>query len=252
MSEPQGDRFDSWKEIAAHLKRDLRTVRRWEAERGLPVHRVPGAGRRAVFAYRNEIDTWLRDSSSSASGDPQKGRYDRQARPGGWFLSLTVVGLAFVVSCLIISVWWTGKHLRGPVEMKGAALPSAEDKMRAPLTEPEIVSVTGILPRAHQTIVIKGRTFGHHVPFANMDTPFLAIRDETAHWAAGRIIDRNVDDVTLSISSWTDTEIVVTGLSGAYGQNGWELKPGDEISVAVWNPQTGAGPAIYRLICGRP
>jgi hypothetical protein len=30
------DRLDSWKEIAAYLKRDVRTVHRWEAEEGLP------------------------------------------------------------------------------------------------------------------------------------------------------------------------------------------------------------------------
>ena len=29
-------RLDSWKEIAAFLGRDERTVRRWEKERGLP------------------------------------------------------------------------------------------------------------------------------------------------------------------------------------------------------------------------
>jgi len=33
------ERLDSWKEIAAYLKRDVRTVRRWEHAEGLPVHR---------------------------------------------------------------------------------------------------------------------------------------------------------------------------------------------------------------------
>jgi hypothetical protein len=58
MSQPNGERLDSWKEIAAYLGRDLRTVRRWE-EKGLPVRRVPGGERRAVFAYRREIDAWM-------------------------------------------------------------------------------------------------------------------------------------------------------------------------------------------------
>jgi len=35
-------KLDSWKEIAAFFDRDERTVRRWEKERALPVHRVPG------------------------------------------------------------------------------------------------------------------------------------------------------------------------------------------------------------------
>ncbi len=53
-------RLDSWKEIAAFFGRDERTVRRWEKERGLPAHRVPGGGRGGVFAYTDELREWLR------------------------------------------------------------------------------------------------------------------------------------------------------------------------------------------------
>src|SRR5271155_3702952 len=53
-------RLDSWKEIAAFFDRDERTVRRWEKERGLPVHRVPGGGRGGVFAYPAELKDWLK------------------------------------------------------------------------------------------------------------------------------------------------------------------------------------------------
>lgn len=61
MSEnrPVNGRLDSWKEIAAYLNRDVRTVIRWEKEKGLPVHRVPGGKRQAVFTYRQELDAWL-------------------------------------------------------------------------------------------------------------------------------------------------------------------------------------------------
>jgi hypothetical protein len=31
--------LESWKQIAAYLDRSERTVRRWEASEGLPVHR---------------------------------------------------------------------------------------------------------------------------------------------------------------------------------------------------------------------
>jgi excisionase family DNA binding protein len=67
MSQPNSERFDSWKEIAAYLGRDLRTVRRWEKDKGLPVHRVPGGERRAVFAYRAEIDAWLKGQANAGS-----------------------------------------------------------------------------------------------------------------------------------------------------------------------------------------
>lgn len=59
MQQLSNERFDSWKEIASYLGRDLRTVRRWEKSKGLPVHRVPGGARAAVFAFRGEIDSWL-------------------------------------------------------------------------------------------------------------------------------------------------------------------------------------------------
>jgi hypothetical protein len=53
-------RLDSWKEIAAFFDRDERTVRRWEKERSLPVHRVPGGARGGVFAYSEELREWLK------------------------------------------------------------------------------------------------------------------------------------------------------------------------------------------------
>lgn len=52
------DRLDSWKEIAAYLKRDVRTVQRWEASESLPVHRHRHKKRGSVFALRHELDAW--------------------------------------------------------------------------------------------------------------------------------------------------------------------------------------------------
>ncbi len=52
------DRLDSWKEIAAYLKRGARTVQRWEREESLPVHRLKHEKLGSVFAYRSELDAW--------------------------------------------------------------------------------------------------------------------------------------------------------------------------------------------------
>jgi len=52
-------RLDSWKAIADYLNRDVRTLRRWEAQ-GLPVRRVAGGRGNSVYAFREEIDAWLR------------------------------------------------------------------------------------------------------------------------------------------------------------------------------------------------
>ncbi len=56
---PEDRRLDSWKEVAAFFGRDERTVKRWEKERGLPIHRVPGGGRGTIFAYTGELTAWL-------------------------------------------------------------------------------------------------------------------------------------------------------------------------------------------------
>jgi Tfp pilus assembly protein PilF len=56
------ERLDSWKEIAAYLKRGVRTVQRWERVAGLPVRRVPST-RGAVYAFRAELDQWWRTQS---------------------------------------------------------------------------------------------------------------------------------------------------------------------------------------------
>ena len=52
--------LESWKQIAAYLRRSERTVRRWEANEGLPVHRHEHEKQDTVFAYRHEIAAWSR------------------------------------------------------------------------------------------------------------------------------------------------------------------------------------------------
>jgi TolB-like protein/tetratricopeptide (TPR) repeat protein len=53
------DRLQSWKEIAAYLRRGVRTVRRWEKEEGLPVHRHVHKKLGTVYAHRAELDVWV-------------------------------------------------------------------------------------------------------------------------------------------------------------------------------------------------
>jgi hypothetical protein len=51
-------RLNSWKEIAAYLQKDVRTVQRWEKNEGLPVHRKPHNKLSSVYAYESELDGW--------------------------------------------------------------------------------------------------------------------------------------------------------------------------------------------------
>src|SRR6267378_6988965 len=50
----------SWKEIAAYLGREVRTVQRWENPEGLPVHRHEHLKKSTVYAYASELDEWFR------------------------------------------------------------------------------------------------------------------------------------------------------------------------------------------------
>jgi Tol biopolymer transport system component len=57
---PPEDRLDSWKEIAAYLKRDVTTVQRWEKREGMPVHRHLHDRMGSVYASRTDLDAWMR------------------------------------------------------------------------------------------------------------------------------------------------------------------------------------------------
>lgn len=60
---PARARLNSWKEIAAYLDRDPRTVQMWEKNEGLPVHRLNHHARASVYAYTAELNAWLRTRS---------------------------------------------------------------------------------------------------------------------------------------------------------------------------------------------
>lgn len=62
-------RLVGWKDIAAYLGKADRTVKRWGSERGLPVHRVPGAAKTSVYAYPVELDHWLESANVAEPDD---------------------------------------------------------------------------------------------------------------------------------------------------------------------------------------
>jgi len=67
------ERLDSWKEIAVYLRRDVRTVQRWEKKEGLPVYRHQHEKLGSVFAYRSELAAWFRGRQQHAAVPEEKG-----------------------------------------------------------------------------------------------------------------------------------------------------------------------------------
>lgn len=66
-------RLSGWKEIAAFFGKDERTMKRWEARRGLPVHRLPGVGRATVYAFAGELEQWLKSAHRDETEDLESG-----------------------------------------------------------------------------------------------------------------------------------------------------------------------------------
>ena len=54
-----GRRLIGWKAIGHFLSCTERTARRWESDRSMPVHRIPGGGRSSVWASTDELRAWL-------------------------------------------------------------------------------------------------------------------------------------------------------------------------------------------------
>ncbi len=79
---PEGSRLHdkklvSWKEIAVHLGREIRTVQRWEKTESLPVRRHEHQKRSTVYAFASELDDWFKkrqpadDPEADAAFEPE-------------------------------------------------------------------------------------------------------------------------------------------------------------------------------------
>jgi len=84
--EPEAGRLDSWKEIAAYLRRDVRTVQRWHRRAGLPVRRHVDPKQRGVFAFQAELEAWANqfraDDDTERRADPTAGPMEEELLPG--------------------------------------------------------------------------------------------------------------------------------------------------------------------------
>ena len=58
----------SWKEVAEHLGKGVRTVQRWERQMGLPVRRPSLRKKGVVLAFPEELDVWVRSQFQPTRG----------------------------------------------------------------------------------------------------------------------------------------------------------------------------------------
>ena len=111
------NRLDSWKEIAAYLNRDVTTVQRWEKREGMPVHRHLHDRMGSVYAFRAELDEWIRKRSSTPPGFPVPLRPQAFRKKWKFASALAVGGMATAVS---ITVWLQRTELPWKSPLAGA------------------------------------------------------------------------------------------------------------------------------------
>ncbi len=110
------DRLESWKEIAAYMRRDVKTVQRWEKREGMPVHRHLHDKMGSVYAFRTELDAW---TSHRRPTTPHEASI-REAQPhfaqrSRWLWALAAVGTVLVAG-VVISVMWARRDRANPLE----------------------------------------------------------------------------------------------------------------------------------------
>ncbi len=130
------DILNCWKDISAYLERDVRTVMRWEHTRSLPVHRLPGGPKSAVYAFKSELEAWRAAGAMSrpklegiepftdSAGNAQKEEPPRAERS----LSRQVLlGAAMVLLALVAVILghfaWKARSTSAPLIKSVAVLP---------------------------------------------------------------------------------------------------------------------------------
>jgi Tfp pilus assembly protein PilF len=131
----QGRRISDWKGVAAYFGRDERTVRRWERQRGLPVHRMPGGSRSLIFAYERELEAWLHGAGGAVAGPAPQAEYLPPAdggakRPQGSRIGSALSYRAMLALVAVLSVVTIAAYVslawRGEREPGGGYVPPAE------------------------------------------------------------------------------------------------------------------------------
>ena len=100
------DRLESWKEIAAYLGREVRTVQGWEKNEGLPIHRHQHAKQGSVYAFKTELDAWREARKGSPGAELVA---DEPSPPAGGRRTLWLVVACVAIVILAGMLWWRNR-----------------------------------------------------------------------------------------------------------------------------------------------
>jgi Flp pilus assembly secretin CpaC len=114
-------------------------------------------------------------------------------------------------------------------------------------TTPQITSVQLVGSGSNTQIVVEGSGFGPSpstLPAGGFfgDLNFFRFWDFRSPCNGSSSLFKagfGSDAVTLGYQSWSDTEIVISGFGGTYGEGCATYQDGDPVAIAVWNTQGG-------------
>lgn len=219
---PEGQEvLSSWKEIAAYLKRTVRTCQRLEAAMGLPIHRLDGSPKARVFAYASELDAWL-----------SKMVHERE-RKRRRLLPVLLVAAAAVFTAVVMIVIG-GRGGRTPAGLSVAVLPFDDlspDKGYEYLARgiPETVSNTLSLLRG---LRVTGRTSAAAVKARHIDVREIGRTLSVRYLVEGSV---QVMDGRLRVAS----RLIDTGSGFEFGETSYDRTMGD-----IFDIQDGIGRSI--------
>jgi Tol biopolymer transport system component len=220
--------LESWKEIAAYLKRDVRTVIRWEKSEGLPVHRQMHQARGSVFAYPSELEAWK---------GSRELRLDTPPVLTPWRRAVSAVGFALV---LLLAL---GTLSSGPIltPTRAAAQQFKGIVNRQVWGGPD-VDILGSVS-----------SDGRYLSYTDWETGDLAIRDletgknrrltDKGPWeSSGEYAESSTpspDGKQVAYAWWNKDDLYdlrVVGLDGSKPRVLYVSKDGEWVQPATWSP----------------
>jgi formylglycine-generating enzyme required for sulfatase activity/dienelactone hydrolase len=103
--------LDSWKEITEYLGRSRKTCLRWEKEFDLPIHRLDGTPKARVFAYKDELDRWLKETLKGKEQPKKKFPIVFSSlKLSSQSMKFIIPALVFVLTSIAVAIWFFSRQ----------------------------------------------------------------------------------------------------------------------------------------------